>query len=41
MSVYVAGLQVRVDSYGVVEREASESLFPAVGAGSFDEAAMA
>jgi hypothetical protein len=41
MSVCVAGLQVWVDSYGVVEREASESLFPAVDAGSFDEVVMA
>ncbi|MCV7069218.1 hypothetical protein H7H73_00420, partial [Mycobacterium rufum] len=32
------GLQVGVDAFGVVQDEGSECLFPAVGAGSFDEA---
>ena len=38
ISVYVAGLQVGVESFGVGHREGSECLFPSVGSCSFDEA---
>jgi hypothetical protein len=34
------GLQVGVDSFGVVQCERSECLLPAVGAGSFDESVV-